>query len=311
MTASHVAAITRRKLLAGSLAAAISPLPAFSAGAEEPGLNFLAVGDWGSPGVAPVARAMGEWAAEMAPAAIISTGDNFYPAGIHGGADPRWQSSYEQFFVAPGLQCPWHVVLGNHDHLGDIEAQIAYTAKSPRWRMPARYFSWSQLLPDGAVADFFFIDTTPVHDGTHGLLSTFVPLEAFVVSQFRWLETELAASKADWKIVVGHHPVFSGGVHGPTWGLVRYLKPMLEEHGVRVYLNGHDHDFQHIAIDGVNYITCGGGAEPRKVAAASGTLFARSTFGFLAASLTKASFSFSFVDVDGRPFYAVSVANAA
>ena len=36
---------------------------------------------------------------------------------------------------------------------------------------------------------------------------------------------------------------------------------MLEEHGVRVYLNGHDHDFQHIAVDGVNYITCGGGAD--------------------------------------------------
>ena len=102
--------------------------------------------------------------------------------------------------------------------IGSIEAQIAYTAKSPRWRMPARMFSWSELLPDGGLADFFFIDTTPVYDGTHGWRTTFVPLETFVVEQFRWLRRELAASKADWKIVVGHHPVFSGGAHGAELG---------------------------------------------------------------------------------------------
>ena len=97
----------------------------------------------------------------------------------------------------------------------------------------------------------------------------------FVVEQFVWLERALAASKADWKIVVGHHPVFSGGMHGASWGLIRYLKPMLEEHGVRVYLNGHDHDLQHIAVDGVHYLTCGAGAEPHRTEAASGGLFAQ------------------------------------
>jgi len=309
MLARNVVSISRRRLLAGSLAAAISPLPALPARVEGSGLNFLAIGDWGSPGVAPVAQAMGEWAAEMVPRAVISTGDNFYPLGVKGVDDPQWQTSYEQVFVAPDLQCPWHAVLGNHDHNGSIEAQIAYTAKSARWRMPARMFSWSELLPDGGLADFFFIDTTPVYDGTHGWRTTFVPLETFVVDQFRWLRRALAASTADWKIVVGHHPVFSGGVHGASWGLIRYLKPMLEEHGVRVYLNGHDHDFQHIELDGVTYITCGGGAEPREVEAASGSLFARSTLGFMAATLTKAAFSFSFVGVDSQPFYSATVAN--
>lgn len=310
MPTTHVAEITRRKLLAGALASALTPSIARSSEPEADGLNFLAVGDWGSPGVAPVARAMGEWAAEMAPRAVISTGDNFYPSGVKGVDDPQWQTSYEQVFVAPALQCPWHAVLGNHDHQGSVEAQIAYTAKSSRWRMPARRFSWSQLLPDGGLADFFFIDTTPVYDGTHGWRTTFVPLETFVVEQFRWLRRELAASKADWKIVVGHHPVFSGGAHGPSWGLIRYLKPMLEGHGVRVYLNGHDHDFQHIAVDGVNYITCGGGATPRAVHKASGSLFARSDLGFMAATLTKAAFSFSFSGVDGQPFYEATVASA-
>lgn len=310
MPTRHVASISRRRLLAGSLAAALTPALARPAEAEAQGLNLLAIGDWGSPGVAAVAKAMGEWAAEMAPRAVISTGDNFYPSGIGSVDDPHWQAGYEEVFTAPGLSCPWHVVLGNHDHEGSIEAQIAYTAKSPRWRMPSRYFSWSELLPDGGLADFFFIDTTPVYDGTHGFKTILRPLEDFVVEQFGWLERELAASRADWKIVVGHHPVFSGGVHGASWGLIRYLKPMMEEHGVRIYLNGHDHDLQHIEVDGIHYLTSGGGAEPRGVEAAAGSLFSRSTLGFLAATLTKPAFAFSFVGVDGQPMYQATVPNA-
>jgi tartrate-resistant acid phosphatase type 5 len=309
-TTRHVASISRRRLLAGSLAAALTPAISRPAAAETQGLNLLAIGDWGSPGVAPVAKAMGEWAAEMAPRAVISTGDNFYPSGVGSVDDPRWLSGYEDVFAAPGLACPWHVVLGNHDHEGSIEAQIAYTAKSARWRMPGRYFSWSDVLPDGGLVDVFFIDTTPVYEGTHGFKSTFVPLEDFVVRQFVWLDGELAASRADWKIVVGHHPVFSGGMHGASWGLIRYLKPMLEKHGVRVYLNGHDHDLQHVAVDGIHYLTSGGGAEPRTVEPASGSLFSRSTLGFMAATLTKSAFAFSFVGVDGQPMYQATVPNA-
>lgn len=311
MSTRHVASISRRRLLAGSLATVLAPSFTLPADAEAGGLNLMAIGDWGSPGAAAVAAAMGEWAAEMAPRAVISTGDNFYPHGVGGIDDPQWQSAYEQMFGAPGLQCPWHVVLGNHDHEGSIEAQIAYTAKNERWRMPARYFSWSEALPDGALADFFFIDTTPIYEGTHGYKTIFRPLETFVVEQFRWLDDALAASRADWKIVVGHHPVFSGGLHGASWGLIRYLKPMMEEHGVRIYLNGHDHDLQHIAVDGIHYLTSGGGAEPRDVEAASGSLFSRSTLGFLAATLTKAEFAFAFVGTDARPIYQATIQNAA
>jgi tartrate-resistant acid phosphatase type 5 len=311
MPIRHVASISRRRLLQGSIAVALSPSFALPADAEAGGLNLLAIGDWGNPGAATVAAAMGEWAAEMAPRAVISTGDNFYPHGVKGIDDPQWLTSYESMFVAPGLQCPWHAVLGNHDHDGSVEAQIAYTAKSKRWRMPARYFSWSELLPDGGLAEFFFIDTTPVYNGTHGYKTIFRPLEAFVVEQFRWLNDALAASRADWKIVVGHHPVFSGGVHGASWGLIRYLKPMLEEHGVRIYLNGHDHDLQHVAVDGVHYLTSGGGSEPREAGEASGSLFSRSTLGFLAATLTTAEFSFAFVGTDARPMYQAVVPNAA
>ena len=169
---------------------------------------------------------------------------------------------------APGLQCPWHAVLGNHDHIGSIEAQIAYTAKSPALAHAGRIFHGRNCLPDGGVADFFFIDTTPVYDGAPGWRTTFVPLEAF---RRRAVPLAPPAELVGKRSRLEDRGRPSSGVFRrrsrPSWGLIRYLKPMLEEHGVRVYLNGHDHDFQHIAVDGVNYITCGGGATPRAVQA--------------------------------------------
>jgi len=34
--------------------------------------------------------------------------------------------------------------------------------------------------------------------------------------QMRWLQATLNASTADWIIVAGHYPVYSGGEHGNT-----------------------------------------------------------------------------------------------
>ena len=38
----------------------------------------------------------------------------------------------------------------------------------------------------------------------------------------------LQASDARWKVVVGHHPVFSTGEHGSTSELMKHILPVLE-----------------------------------------------------------------------------------
>ena len=53
-------------------------------------------------------------------------------------------------------------------------------------------------------------------------------------AQLAELETDLAKSDADWKIVVGHHPVISNGKHGGTEELQQHLQPLLEKYGVQV-----------------------------------------------------------------------------
>ena len=67
-----------------------------------------------------------------------------------------------------------------------------------------------------------------VHPAAGGLLSQ------SWAAQLAELETHLAKSDADWKIVVGHHPVISNGKHGGTEELQQHLQPLLEEYGVQV-----------------------------------------------------------------------------
>ena len=47
--------------------------------------------------------------------------------------------------------------------------------------------------------------------------------------QDEWFATEIKTCKSTYCIVVGHHPVFSIGVHGPTSRLIDYIVPLMEE----------------------------------------------------------------------------------
>jgi hypothetical protein len=93
-------------------------------------------------------------------------------------------------------------------------------------------------------------------------------------TQWSWLAATLAAATADWVIVVGHHPVWSAGVAGPTWPLVSRLVPMLNAAGAALYISGHEQMMQHFAPaplgkasasaqsggGGVQYLVIGNGA---------------------------------------------------
>ena len=46
--------------------------------------------------------------------------------------------------------------------------------------------------------------------------------------QLAGLQASLLASKADWKIVIGHHPPRSNGHHNNTDELIQHLEPVLQ-----------------------------------------------------------------------------------
>lgn len=44
-----------------------------------------------------------------------------------------YQDTFESVYTAKSLRVPWYVLAGNHDHAGNVKAQIEYSQKSNRW----------------------------------------------------------------------------------------------------------------------------------------------------------------------------------
>jgi acid phosphatase len=300
--------IDRRVLLQGFAASAWSTT---AAARESEGFAFVAIGDWGREGrqsQRQVAQAMGKAAEEIASRLVLSAGDNFYPAGVASVADPHWRRSFEDIYTAPALQTPWYVALGNHDYRGAPQAQIDYSALSHRWRMPSRYFKIGGAELGTDLLDIFVMDSSPIVDGGNydELLQQMARGHVErqdVAGQIAWLARELKASRAPWKIVMGHHPVYSGG-HGDSAELVEQIAPLLEAHGVQIYLNGHDHSLQHIRRGRVDYVCTGSGAEARDaLKAVDGTLYGLSRPGFATFRLDAKQLDLEFRDLTGQTVY--------
>lgn len=112
--------------------------------------SFLVLGDWGGVGLFPyftprerhVGVAMGQIAEKISAKYVVSLGDNFYFNGIRTNEhDSRFKHTFEEIFYSKNLQVPWLICAGNHDHFGNVSAQIAYTKISNRWVFPALYWT--------------------------------------------------------------------------------------------------------------------------------------------------------------------------
>jgi tartrate-resistant acid phosphatase type 5 len=300
-------AVVAGRFLSGSLLAAVE---ADRLAADE-GLNFIIFGDWGRNGE----RDQCEVAAQMALAAkatnarfVISAGDNFYNSGVASVNDPQWQTSFENVYHDPALQIPWQVILGNHDYKGNCDAQLEYALTHSRWNMPARYFHQTHQIDKATTADFFYLDTSPmIKDYWHlGKIGANVATQD-VKKQIAWFKEALAASSSRWKIVIGHHPIYSGGEHGDTPELIKDILPLLQEYKVQAWFNGHDHDLQHLVAGNLNMFCSGAGSQVRRTKNTVRTKFAKSRSGFTAVSLQPDRMLIRMTDNHGQLLYTTSV----
>ena len=199
--------------------------------ASTPSIHFFAFGDMGSGLSAQndVAYAMTQMQQKDPAQFILMLGDNIYPLGdIKADHVQKFDKPYAYFIKN---KIPFKPALGNHDVPHELD-QIKY------FGMPGRYYSYNV-----GPAAFFVLDTNK-----------------YDYSQQVWLEKALQGSQAPWKIVYGHHPIFSSGYHGNNKTLDKGLRPLLEKYGVQLYLAGHDHDYERFKpIKGVTYIISGGG----------------------------------------------------
>ncbi len=298
------------RFLPGSLQAAVAselqPQPG--------GMNFLVFGDWGRNGETDqteVTAQMAKAAKDIGAKFIISVGDNFYENGVASVDDKQWQISFEKVYSAPSLQVPWQVILGNHDYHGNCDAQITYGKTNPRWKMPARYYVQSQQIDSATTVDFFYLDTTPMiksyYSTTNSEKTRDQVITQDVPKQLAWFKDALAASTAQWKIVIGHHPIYSGGGHGDTVELVEMILPLLHEYKVQAYFNGHDHDLQHLQAGTLNLFDSGAGSQHTLTFYTKRSKFAKSCSGFTTVSLQADKMDVQMIDSHGTLLYTTTV----
>ena len=312
----------RRRLLrtvfCSSAAMALNIKPQALAAAAGDDLHWLAIGDFGSeePPQTAVAKGMQTYLKKLKakPQALLLLGDNFYHAMPGGLKSPRWQTGFEAMYPGSAFDCPCPVVLGNHDYhdnRGGEQTQLAY-AKTPgtRWTFPGKWYRMDFPTAKPLVTMLFIDTNTPAVSGgkdpTTGEPRNHLTA-AEEASQLAWLKAELAKPRAPFTLVVGHHPVYSNGVHGDTKTLIRDIAPLLQQHAVHAYLCGHDHDMQHLELEGLKtsfVISGGGGARVREPANQSRHMpFAQGVYGFTHIEASAERLIFRHLDPNGKQMH--------
>lgn len=256
-------------LLALVLAGAAASLDAPAAVVEDERVvaRFVSLGDTGKGNAAQVRVAEAVRVVCAARGCDFATiqGDLIYDTGVSSALDPQFESKFERPYASVPLT--FLLTMGNHDNSADWDGgagtdsgkgdfEVAYhyrTDTSGKWFLPARYYG--TRVGDLAL---FSLDTNSMM--SHGVVrkgldpvATAQAQDPASATQGAWLDDALAASAAPWKIVIGHHPLYSNGQHGnageydgvPALGLG--VKRFLEERvcgRADLYLAGHDHDLQ-------------------------------------------------------------------
>ena len=238
-------------------------------------VQFAVIGDSGTGDTEQydVAAAMAASRGRLPFEFVIMLGDNVYGGWNRKAVAEKFERPYKPLLDA-GVQ--FYASLGNHD-AGEERSYGEFHMNEQR------YYTFTR-----SNVDFFALDSNYM-DG----------------AQLAWLEQQLQASRAPWKIAFFHHPLYSsGGRHGSEKDLRRVLEPLLIRYGVQVVFSGHDHVYERVKPQhGISYFVCGSSGELRR-----GNLDKRS-------DLTAAGFdqdrTFMLIDVadEALQFQAISRAN--
>lgn len=275
------------------------------------GLHLLAMGDFGSKNENQyrVAQRMAAFSRQLSQPvdAVLALGDNFY-----GKMTPdRFARDFERMYDEDALPCPFFACIGNHDYEKvsyglkpeplKYQTQLDYAANfsQSRWKMPAKWYS--VVLPSAAKPTLRLL----VLDSNYqpGALT---PAEK--LAQQRWLQAELdAGTKAPWTWLVWHHPLYSETTkRKDNESLIRMLGDYVRHPSVSLLISGHDHNLQHLRVEGfsASFIISGaGGANTYKVSP-SARGFSEEVLGFNHFHLNEDRIKAQFIDSEGRCLHA-------
>ncbi len=194
---------------------------------------------------------------------ILLTGD-YVGSGRKDKDWVQWIDSMGKSFDYPLFPC-----IGNHDdeHLkcGLLPSVLCYETlvySTNYYKTFKRKDWWSEDVDDIHIislsSNYYREDEKPMD-----------------AAQVRWLQQDLRNNTKPWTIVLFHAPAYSsytwfGKVHGSDKHMRNTYVPILEEYGVDVIFNGHNH-WAEVTVPilnnkrnekGIRHITIGGGGAP-------------------------------------------------
>ncbi|MFN9706297.1 MAG: metallophosphoesterase [Planctomycetota bacterium] len=188
---------------------------------------------------------MGEALAAWQPDFVVHLGDVIYPKG----QQAHYMSGFFRPFAPVLRDAPFYAVLGNHDVMDAGGRQLLANLRTDE--QIAATGGRNLSIARGPVRVLVIDGNGERFDAAH-------PTHAF-------LARELAAATEPWLVVAGHFPVRSASRQRDRADLLLALLPLLSEHGVSLYLSGHDHAYQRFGEPGgdepVLVVSGGGGKD--------------------------------------------------
>jgi hypothetical protein len=216
------------------------------------------LGDFGTQG--PIEHANVARLVERGVHAVLTVGDNAYPDGAPEDWDPALFRP-----LAPLLaRATFWPVPGDHEYITPFAQAYLDAFVLPAGPDGERYYSF-----DWGDVHVVALDSnclSPLDAATAGCTAA---------SMLAWLDEDLAASRAPWKIALMHRPALATGRYGSFAAVQSALVPRFQEHGVDLVLQGHNHLYERtwptrdgapVATDydrraAPVYVTAGGGGD--------------------------------------------------
>jgi tartrate-resistant acid phosphatase type 5 len=208
---------------------------------------------------------------------ILTTGDNIYAGarllglaiGSSGDEDDDWFFTYFQPYRYIINRVPVYPSIGNHDasetEERDDRAQVEDNFYLRERILVEEASGRASFCPGlfyrfryGSDIEFVCLDTSKEEFFRAKRLFEYPKHWEFVESSF-----PDGPNGVTWRIPFAHHPPYSAGPQHHNTKSMQRLIPLFARSGVRTVFSGHEHNFQHSQVDGIDYFVTGAAGKLR------------------------------------------------
>jgi 3',5'-cyclic AMP phosphodiesterase CpdA len=210
---------------------------------------------------------------------VLTTGDNVYAGkrimGVilrdAGDEDDDWFFTFYQPYRYWINRIPVYPSIGNHDtaetedhddreqlldNLFLRERMATDEAQGEASMDPGLFYR----VRYGADIELICLDTSKEHFFSRGRLFEHPAHQAFLEESLRIADDD----RIRWRIPFCHHPPYSAGPRHHNTEDMHPLMARLKRARVRTMFSGHEHNFQHSHVDGIDYFVSGAAGKLRR-----------------------------------------------